>query len=85
MRRHKPYNSEILFGLWCPFRSVLCDFVGGETEVNEFIVLNILRLLEVDFSSHQVIIGILKGKRVRSNVNLEDDHLPIPPGMFAMA
>jgi hypothetical protein len=69
MRRQTPYNSEILLGLWCPLGSVLCDFVGGETKVDEFIVLNILRLLEVDLSSHQVIIGILNGKRVRLNVN----------------
>jgi hypothetical protein len=40
--------------------SELLHVVGGETEVDELVVLDVLGVLEVDLSSLQVIVGVLK-------------------------
>ena len=50
---------EIGEGLLVPLRNVLFKGVLGDTEANKLVVLNVLWLLRVQLSSHEIIIGIL--------------------------
>jgi hypothetical protein len=53
------YDGKVLLSLRSELHLPLLHFVGGQTEVDEVVVLNILWLLEVQLSSLQVIIGVL--------------------------
>ena len=46
-------------GFGSPLVSELPHVVGGQTEVDELVVLDVLGVLEVDLSSLQVVVGVL--------------------------
>lgn len=53
------YNSKFLLCLGGPLVPEFLKVVGGQTEVDELVVLNVFGVLVVDLSSLEIIVGVL--------------------------
>jgi hypothetical protein len=52
-------NIEIFLSFWCPCWKPFFDFVGGQTETDEVVVLHVIGHLVVHHSSLLIVEGVL--------------------------